>query len=845
MSTTCSQPQHMTFPLTFMAVSLLAWVSSALANDLVEGDSQVSVSRLFTASDLPGLARGVRLPKSGTYTIQLWTSRSLSWSLISEPQTASLVLDGAGDDDPVPVWQTVGALPIKAGEPFRLTIVGLGPEPEPLNVTGDYRTGRTTIKGDPPARVPDLIALSTDPDFAPSRALDVARGRLDIEGAPQDFRRSEVRTNHEGADFQVPATLDGWRRQSGEVRRQLLVTLGLWPLPPRTPLNPRVYGKMERDGYTIEKVILETFPGFTLSGNLYRPRGHGTKGTHPGLLCPHGHYADGRVNPEVQSRCIQWARLGCVVFSYDMVGYSDSKPFGHAFLNDRLRRWGLSLVTLQTWNSLRVLDWITTLPDVDATRIGCTGSSGGGTQTFLLTAIDDRIKVAAPVVMVSDTFQGGCVCENCAGLRHGIDNVNIAALAAPRPLKLVGATGDWTAKTMSNAFPALREVYDLYGVPNQISADVFDFPHNYNRTSREAVYDFLAPRLLLGTGKVDTTEHEPSMEDPENLFTFDDEHPRPSYLLTPEQLESELIQVRGRQLDQLAPNEHAASWQASRSLLETSLQVRVGVSNPSAGEIVATTIRESKSGPVSIIHHEVGRADTGERIPAVRLVPREPTGQVVVLFTDRGKASLVSADGSWTPLVRALLGRGQTVVGFDPLLVGESLDPNGYALRRPDTAHYDTYNPSLPADRMQDLATVTAWARFQPETKQVALVAPGRWSPLALLGLPAFSGIDRAAIDLHGFDYGDGSGEIPSALDLPGVLQFGGLKSAASLAAPLPLWISRPGSSRNVKWPSAAYELAGSRQRLRLDPRPFAPKAVADWLADGTWPVESVSPETD
>ena len=194
------------------------------------------------------------------------------------------------------------------------------------------------------------------------------------------------------------------------------------------------------------------------------------------------------MNPEVQQRCIRWAKLGCVVFLYDMVGYNDSKPFTHAFLNDRLRRWGLSLPTLQTWNSIRALDWLTSLPDVDPARIGCTGESGGGTQTFLLTALDDRIKVSAPVVMVSDTFQGGCVCENAAGLRHGTDNVEFAALCAPRPLILVGATGDWTAKTMTRAFPAIRGVYSLVGSIDRVSAQVFDFPHNYNQTTRNAVY---------------------------------------------------------------------------------------------------------------------------------------------------------------------------------------------------------------------------------------------------------------------------------------------------------------------------------------------------------------------
>ena len=125
---------------------------------------------------------------------------------------------------------------------------------------------------------------------------------------------------------------------------------------PKTPLNPKITGKLDRGDYTIEKVVLETFPGFTLSGNLYRPAK--AAGKIPGMLCPHGHWDDGRVNEEVQPRCVRWAKLGCVVFLYDMVGYNDSKPFPHEFLNDRLRHWGLSLPTLQTWNSIRVLDWL-------------------------------------------------------------------------------------------------------------------------------------------------------------------------------------------------------------------------------------------------------------------------------------------------------------------------------------------------------------------------------------------------------------------------------------------------------------------------------------------------------
>ncbi len=155
--------------------------------------------------------------------------------------------------------------------------------------------------------------------------------------------------------------------------------------------------------------------------------------------------------------------------------------------------------------------------------------------------------------MVSDTFQGGCVCENAAGLRHGTDNVEFAAMCAPRPLFLVGATGDWTKMTMERAYPAIRGVYSLVGSTDRVGAQVFDFPHNYNQTTRNAVYAAMG-RWLLGIDDPDRTrEGKQQPEKPEDLFTFDTGHPAPPNRKTPDQLEADLIETRHRQLDELSP----------------------------------------------------------------------------------------------------------------------------------------------------------------------------------------------------------------------------------------------------------------------------------------------------
>ncbi len=251
-----------------------------------------------------------------------------------------------------------------------------------------------------------------------------------------------------------------WQLRSREIRQQTLVSCGLWPMPAKTPLQANIFGKIERDGYSVEKVYFQTYPGVYLAGNLYRPLGKGN-GPFPAVLNPHGHWQEGRLVDRnigsVAARCINFARQGMIAFCYDMVGYNDTAQVKHNFArNPTNLLWNISLMGLQTWNSIRALDFMESLPDVDKKRIGCTGASGGGTQTFILGAIDDRLAAQAPNVMVSHSMQGGCLCENAPGLRVDFSNMEIAAAPAPRPQILVAASGDWTKMTMTVEGPALE-----------------------------------------------------------------------------------------------------------------------------------------------------------------------------------------------------------------------------------------------------------------------------------------------------------------------------------------------------------------------------------------------------
>src|SRR6185436_19629009 len=162
----------------------------------------------------------------------------------------------------------------------------------------------------------------------------------------------------------------------------------------------------------------------------------------------------------IAGRCINFARQGMVAFSYDMLGYNDTAQVNHKFASNPTNLlWNISLMGLQTWNSIRALDFLASLPDVDKARLGCTGASGGGTQTFMLGAVDDRLAVQSPIVMVSHTMQGGCSCENAPGLRVEYSNMEIAAVPAPRPQILVSATGDWPKATMEVEGPAIEGTY--------------------------------------------------------------------------------------------------------------------------------------------------------------------------------------------------------------------------------------------------------------------------------------------------------------------------------------------------------------------------------------------------
>ena len=326
-------------------------------------------------------------------------------------------------------------------------------------------------------------------------------------------------------------TAEAWEERAKQIRYHILNGSGLNPFPEKCPLNPIIGEKRLFDGYEVINVAFESLPGVYVTGSLYTPTD--VKGVIPGVLSPHGHWPNkedyGRYRPDVQKRCAAIARMGAMVLSYDMVGYGQLADFGWKHEHPETMK-------LQIWNSIRAVDFLLSM-GVDPKRIACTGASGGGTQTFLLAAVDPRIYVSVPVVMVSYRHFGGCICELGMPIHHNkgfkTNNVEIAACMAPKPLLLVSVGTDATESTPEVEYPFLKYIYGLFD-KSEMSENVH-LPHDqhgYDYNKRAAVYPFLAKHLGLNLDRVmnpDGTLNERSIviEKQEALYTFDKSHPFP------------------------------------------------------------------------------------------------------------------------------------------------------------------------------------------------------------------------------------------------------------------------------------------------------------------------------
>jgi hypothetical protein len=524
------------------------------------------------------------------------------------------------------------------------------------------------------------------------------------------------------------------------------------------------------------------------------------------------------------------ARMGCVVFHYDMVGVADSGPIGHAtgFEDAEAVLRLQSAMGLQTWNSVRSLDFILSLPDVDPKRIGVTGASGGGTQTFMLCGIDDRPAVAFPAVMVSTQMQGGCVCENAPYLRVGTGNVEFSGLFAPKPLAMSGAN-DWTINIEKRGLPELKALYKLYDAEDKVLARCFpQFDHNYNQVSREVMYNWFNKHLGLGQ-EAPVVEKPFVPVPPKELSVYTDDHPRPRDAADANRLRHLMTEASDKQVESLFPKD-AEAMKNFRQVLGTALRVMLHDRLPEGDELLFRPIgsADEKDG-LTWRKALLVRQGSGEQVPALGIRPAEFNGTVVVWVHPDGKSSLMH-DGKLAPAAQRILDGKGAILAIDAFGTGELGDIKRPAVNKNYSGYTYGYNRPLLAERVHDILTAVAAAKGMGGTKKVHLVgfeSAGPWVALAR-GLCG-DAVQCTAVDLDQYRFDkvrNGSDEMM----LPGALKYGGLPALMALAAPGELYVHNHAGTGSGRWLKAAYDSAGASKALQRSQEKVKPEDAVAWL---------------
>lgn len=309
---------------------------------------------------------------------------------------------------------------------------------------------------------------------------------------------------------------EAWTLRADSLRKEVRLRLRVDELLAQCVPSKFVWSAARRfDGYTVRNFALETLPGLYVCGSLYAPA---AKGKSALIICPNGHFASGRYRTDQQQRMATLARMGAVTVSYDLFGWGESAlQVGEAAHRTSAAH------TIQAMNGLLILEaLLASRKDIDRQRIGVNGGSGGGSQTVLLTLLDERFTASAPVVSLASHFDGGCPCESGMPIHlagGGTCNAELAAAFAPRPQLIVSDGGDWTASVPSLEFPYLQRIYGFYNAGSMVrNVHLPQEKHDFGENKRKAVYEFFAD--VFGLDRRMCDEKKITVEPETALYSF-------------------------------------------------------------------------------------------------------------------------------------------------------------------------------------------------------------------------------------------------------------------------------------------------------------------------------------
>jgi dienelactone hydrolase len=593
-----------------------------------------------------------------------------------------------------------------------------------------------------------------------------------------------------------PGSLAEWETRRGHLRARLMRSWGSFPAE-SCPLEPQLLGELSRDGYRVEKRVIQPREGIHMTANVYVPAG---KGPFPAVLCVHGHWRGAKQDPTVQARCVGLVKLGFLVLCVDAFGAGErgiEKPLGEyhgEMVGATLWPVGLPLSGLQVYENMRAIDYLQSRPDVDPERLGVTGASGGGNQSMYVGAMDDRLRSVVPVCSVG-TYQAYlgaacCLCEVVPGALAYTEEWGVLGLVAPRGLMVINATRDafqFSVEEARKSISKAEAIYRLHNEPARIRHAIFESPHDYNQAMREAMYGWMTLQLKEeGTGEpIDEPPLE--LEEPETLRCYPGDERPGSFLSLPQ-----FAARAARALLARRPvPDHVEHWRSEQSLMRDALESLLG--GPPAPLAEPVSRRGDSDAPDGMTRNWEFTPELGITLP-VREVGRagQEHGIALLLDHDRGREVLD------TPLAAALLEAGWSLLGIDLRATAEVAHDGDRIQRAPDhnTAQWGVWlGAPLLGQWVGDLRRLMDGVEAQAEAARPtwAVVGVGTASLVALSLAALEERLERVAT-MHGL--ASYVTEVPYeqqrlGLMVPGMLErVGDVGQIASLIAPRRLVIA-------------------------------------------------------